>query len=113
MALVRNDSLWIYGYFEETKLPLIHPGDAADIRLMSGGRALHGTVEGIARGITDADNPTNSNDLLADVSPTFNWIRLAQRVPVRVRIDPASVPADTVLAAGMTASVTVHPRRRS
>jgi multidrug resistance efflux pump len=113
MALVRSDSLWIYGYFEETKLPLIHPGDAADIRLMSGGQALRGTVEGIAHGITDADNPTNGNDLLADVSPTFNWIRLAQRVPVRVRIDPASVPADTVLAAGMTASVTVHPRRRS
>jgi multidrug resistance efflux pump len=113
MALVRSDSLWVYGYFEETKLPLIRAGDTADVRLMSGGRALHGTVEGIARGITDADNPTSSGDLLADVSPTFNWIRLAQRVPVRVRIDPASIPKDMVLAAGMTASVTVHPATRS
>jgi multidrug resistance efflux pump len=109
LALVRSDSLWVYGYFEETKLPRIHPGDAAEVRLMSGGRALHGVVEGIARGITDADNPTSSGDLLASVSPTFNWIRLAQRVPVRVRIDPASIPQDMVLAAGMTASVTVHP----
>lgn len=109
MALVRSDSLWVYGYFEETKLPLIHPGDRADVRLMSGGRALHGVVEGIARGITDADNPTSGGDLLADVSPTFNWIRLAQRVPVRVRLDPAGIPTDMVLAAGMTASVTVHP----
>jgi multidrug resistance efflux pump len=109
MALVRSDTMWVYGYFEETKLPHIRPGDRADIRLMSGGHALRGTVEGIARGITDADNPTSSSDLLATVSPTFNWIRLAQRVPVRVRIDPASVPKDTILAAGMTASVTVHP----
>ena len=109
VALVDSDSFYVGGYFEETKLPHIRPGDRADIRLMSGGHALRGTVEGIARGITDADNPTSSSDLLATVSPTFNWIRLAQRVPVRVRIDPASVPKDTILAAGMTASVTVHP----
>ncbi len=95
--------MWIYGYFEETELPRVHVGDRADIRLISGGVLLHGTVEGIA----DSDNPTSAS-LLADVSPTFNWIRLAQRVPVRVRIDPASVPPNTILAAGMTATVTVH-----
>ncbi|MCC8445985.1 HlyD family secretion protein [Xanthomonas translucens] len=98
--------LWIYGYFEETKLPRVHVGDRADIRLMSGGVQLHGKVEGIARGIGDSDNPTSAS-LLADVSPTCNWIRLAQRVPVRVRIDPASVPPNTILGAGMTATVTV------
>ena len=107
LALVRDDAMWIYGYFEETKLPRVHVGDRADIRLMSGGVLLHGKVEGIARGIADSDNPTSAS-LLADVSPTFNWIRLAQRVPVRVRIDPASVPPNTVLAAGMTATVTVR-----
>ncbi|KLD77652.1 HlyD family secretion protein [Xanthomonas hyacinthi] len=107
LALVRDDAMWVYGYFEETKLPRVHVGDRADIRMMSGGVLLRGRVEGIARGIADSDNPTDTT-LLADVSPTFNWIRLAQRVPVRVRIDPASVPKDTILAAGMTATVTVH-----
>ncbi|MBB5943197.1 MULTISPECIES: biotin/lipoyl-binding protein [Xanthomonas] len=110
LALVRDDAMWVYGYFEETKLPRVHVGDRADIRLMSGGLLLHGQVEGIARGIADSDNPTGTS-LLADVSPTFNWIRLAQRVPVRIRIDPASVPQGTLLAAGMTATVSVHPRQ--
>lgn len=109
LALVRDGHMWVYGYFEETKLPHIHVGDRADIHLMSGG-VMRGEVQGIARGITDRDNPTSNGDLLADVSPTFNWVRLAQRVPVRVRIDMASVPRDTPLAAGMTATVTVHPR---
>ncbi|KAB7762755.1 MULTISPECIES: HlyD family secretion protein [unclassified Xanthomonas] len=109
LALVRDDAMWVYGYFEETKLPRVHVGDRADIRLMSGGLMLHGQVEGIARGIADSDNPTGTS-LLANVSPTFNWIRLAQRVPVRIRIDPASVPQGTLLAAGMTATVSVHPR---
>ncbi len=109
LALVRDDAMWVYGYFEETKLPRVHVGDRADIRLMSGGLMLHGQVEGIARGISDSDNPTGSS-LLANVSPTFNWIRLAQRVPVRIRIDPASVPQGALLAAGMTATVSVHPR---
>ncbi|WP_295863181.1 HlyD family secretion protein [uncultured Xanthomonas sp.] len=109
LALVRDDAMWVYGYFEETKLPRVHVGDRADIRLMSGGLMLHGQVEGIARGISDSDNPTGTS-LLANVSPTFNWIRLAQRVPVRIRIDPASVPQGTLLAAGMTATVSVHPR---
>ena len=69
---------------------------------------LKGSVESIARGITDADNPTGS-DLLADVNPTFNWVRLAQRVPVRIRIDTAHLPAGVVLSAGMTATLVVHP----
>ncbi|WP_256056342.1 FUSC family protein [Xanthomonas cerealis] len=110
LALVRDDAMWIYGYFEETKLPRVHVGDRADIRLMSGAVLLHGKVEGIARGIADSDNPTSAS-LLADVSPTFIWIRLAQRVPVRMRIDPASVPPNTILAAGMTATVTVRQGR--
>ena len=71
---------------------------------------LQGTVESIARGITDADNPTGS-DLLANVNPTFNWVRLAQRLPVRVRIDTGHLPEGTVLAAGMTATLIVRPHR--
>jgi multidrug resistance efflux pump len=110
LALIDSHSYWIYGYFEETKLPQVHVGDSVDIRLMSGGVHLHGSVESIARGITDAANPTGS-DLLSDVNPTFNWVRLAQRVPVRVSIDTDHMPAGTVLAAGMTATLIVHPHR--
>jgi multidrug resistance efflux pump len=108
LALIDSHSYWIYGYFEETKLPGLRIGDPVDIRLMAGGLRLKGSVESIARGITDADNPTGS-DMLADVNPTFNWVRLAQRVPVRVHIDAEHLPKGTVLAAGMTATLVVHP----
>ncbi|MEX1828054.1 biotin/lipoyl-binding protein [Luteibacter sp. CQ10] len=108
LALIDSHSYWIYGYFEETKLPGVHVGDPVDIRLLSGGVHLNGTVESIARGITDADNPTGS-DLLASVNPTFNWVRLAQRVPVRVKIDAEHLPKGVVLAAGMTATIVVKP----
>lgn len=108
MALINQHGFWVNGYFEETKLGALRVGDGARIRLMSGGPELRGTVDSIARGISDRDNPTGA-DLLADVNPTYNWVRLAQRVPVRIRIDDASVPEDTVLAAGMTATVRVIP----
>ncbi len=108
LALIDSHSYWIDGYFEETKLPHIRVGSPVDIRLMSGGVHLHGTVESVARGITDAADPTGT-DLLANVNPTFNWVRLAQRVPVRVRIDTDHMPAGTVLVAGMTATLIVHP----
>ncbi|MFP3567679.1 efflux RND transporter periplasmic adaptor subunit [Paraburkholderia sp. SIMBA_030] len=105
LAIVDSHSFWVYGYFEETKLPHVRVGDKAEVRLMSGG-TLQGHVESISRGIYDRDNP-ESRELLADVNPTFNWVRLAQRVPVRVRID--SVPDDVVLAAGITCTVVVKP----
>jgi multidrug resistance efflux pump len=105
MALIDRHGYYVYGYFEETKLPSLHVGDPVDIRLMSGGAHFGGRITGFARGITDRDNPTGS-DLLADVNPTFTWVRLAQRVPVRIAIDEASVPRGVILAAGMTATVT-------
>lgn len=108
LALVDSHSYYIYGYFEETKLPQLHVGDPVDIRLMAGGVHLKGTISGIAHGIADSDNPTGS-DLLADVNPTFSWVRLAQRVPVRIAIDSAALPPDTLIAAGMTATIQVHP----
>ncbi|KRF02064.1 hypothetical protein ASG87_11305 [Frateuria sp. Soil773] len=108
LALIDSHGYYIYGYFEETKLPQLRVGDPVDIRLMAGGVHLKGTISGIARGITDRDNPTGS-DLLADVNPTFNWVRLAQRVPVRIAIDADRLPAGTVLAAGMTATIEVRP----
>lgn len=108
LALIDAHGYYLYGYFEETKLPQLRVGDPVDVRLMAGGVHLKGTITGIAHGITDRDNPAGA-DLLADVNPTFNWVRLAQRVPVRIAIDPASLPQGMVLAAGMTATIEVHP----
>jgi RND family efflux transporter MFP subunit len=105
LAIVDSHSFWVYGYFEETKLPRVRIGDQAEMRLMSGG-VLKGHVQSISRGIYDRDNP-QSRELLADVNPTFNWVRLAQRVPVRIHID--EVPEDVVLAAGTTCTVVVLP----
>jgi RND family efflux transporter MFP subunit len=85
MAVIDQDSFWVYGFFEETKLPHIRVGDKADLQMMSG-EVLKGHVESISRGIYDRDNP-ESRELVADVNPTFNWVRLAQRVPVRIHID--------------------------
>jgi RND family efflux transporter MFP subunit len=106
LAIVDSNSFWVYGYFEETKLPHVMVGNKAEIRLMSGG-VLQGHVESISRGIYDRDNP-QSRDLLADVNPTFNWVRLAQRVPVRIKID--TVPDSQVLTAGTTCSVVIASR---
>jgi multidrug resistance efflux pump len=111
LALIDSQSFWVDGYFEETKLPYLRVGDPVDIRLMSGGAHLRGTVEGVARGIAGAVDPTG-NDLLANINPTFNWVRLAQRVPVRVRIDTGHLPAGTVLVAGQTATLIVRPGGR-
>jgi RND family efflux transporter MFP subunit len=105
MAVVDMNSFWVYGFFEETKLPRVQVGDPAQMQLMSG-QVLTGQVESIARGIYDRDNP-ESRELVADVNPTFNWVRLAQRVPVRIHLDP--VPDDVLLAAGITCTVIVNP----
>jgi RND family efflux transporter MFP subunit len=108
LAIVDSHSFWVYGYFEETKLPHVRIGDKAEMRLMSGG-VLQGHVESISRGIYDRDNP-ESRELLADVNPTFNWVRLAQRVPVRIKID--SVPDGVLLSAGTTCTVVVTPSKK-
>ncbi len=104
LAIVDDHSFWVYGYFEETKLPRVKVGAKASIRLMNGTQ-LTGQVESISRGIYDRDNP-QSRDLVADVNPTFNWVRLAQRVPVRIKLDP--LPKETLLAAGMTCTVVIE-----
>ncbi|WP_191831078.1 HlyD family secretion protein [Pseudomonas fluorescens] len=107
MAVVDKDSFWVYGFFEETKLPHVNVGDQADLQMMSG-EVLKGHVESISRGIYDRDNP-ESRELIADVNPTFNWVRLAQRVPVRIHID--EVPEGFLLAAGTTCTVVVKPAK--
>ncbi|RXE49025.1 efflux RND transporter periplasmic adaptor subunit [Chromohalobacter israelensis] len=104
MALVKADSYYVTGYFEETKMSRIEEGDVARITLMNDDTELRGHVAGIGRGI--ADSNTSPNDqLLPQVEPTFNWVRLAQRIPVRIELD--DVPEGTLLSAGMTATIHV------
>lgn len=103
-ALVDTDSLYVSGYFEENKLERIKIGDPVVIDVMGSKVQLKGKVEGIAGGIEDRER-TDSTSLLANVSPTFNWVRLAQRVPVRVKLE--DIPAGVHLVAGRTVSVSV------
>jgi multidrug resistance efflux pump len=104
MALIDSDSYRVEGYFEETKIGLVRPGEAVEIQLMGGDAALGGHVDSISRGITDRDNAAGP-ELLANVNPTFEWVRLAQRIPVRIAID--RVPPGVTISAGMTATVVV------
>ncbi len=105
IALVDSATLHVDGYFEETKLPRIHPGDPVRIRLMGERAAARGHVESIAGGIADRERSEGSG-LLANVNPTFSWVRLAQRVPVRIAID--DVPMGLRLIPGRTATVAVE-----
>ena len=105
VALVDTDSLRVEGYFEETKLPRIHVGAPVTIRLMGEPVLLKGRVQSIAAAIEDRER-TLSSGLLANINPTFNWVRLAQRVPVRIALE--DVPPDIRLVAGLTATVEIE-----
>ncbi|MBF8178982.1 efflux RND transporter periplasmic adaptor subunit [Herminiimonas contaminans] len=109
LAVIDSNSYYVSGYFEETKLPYLKVNDKVEIRLMSGGATLQGHIESISRGITDREANTG-RELLADINPTFNWVRLAQRVPVRIRID--DLDKDHQLVAGMTCTVIVQPAKK-
>lgn len=106
MALIDSDSFWVHGYFRETQVGDIDPGDRALVTLMSyPNTPLTGTVDSLGWGIAQTDGSTGV-DLLPSVEPTFEWIRLAQRVPVRVHLDP--LPESVQLRVGTTASVLVQ-----
>jgi len=104
MALIDSDSYRVGAYFEETKIPHIRPGASAEIYLMDGSPALQGTVSGISMGITDQDNK-DGPELLSSVNPSFTWVRLAQRIPVRIHI--THVPPGVLISAGMTCTVVI------
>jgi multidrug resistance efflux pump len=108
ISVVNSDSYWVDGYFEETQLHAIHPGDPAMVKLMGYREVLHGHVASIARG-TSLQNVQAGTSGLAAVNPIFTWVRLAQRVPVRIHID--QVPDGVVLVAGETASVQIDGDR--
>lgn len=103
-ALIDRDSFYVSGYFEETKLGRISIGDPVSIHLMGSDADISGRVESIASGIVDRER-SDSTSLLANVNPTFSWVRLAQRIPVRVRLE--DVPPEVKLVAGRTVTVTV------
>ncbi|HWA80087.1 MAG TPA: HlyD family secretion protein [Acetobacteraceae bacterium] len=106
-ALIDSDSFYVDGYFEETRLPHIAVGDPVRVHLLGQSQVIEGHVQSIARGITDREQVSGS-DLLANVNPTFSWVRLAQRIPVRIALD--HVPAGVSLVVGRTATVDVIPR---
>ena len=109
ISLVDADSFWVDGYFEETNLEPIQVGDPASVKLMGYSQIVRGHVGSIARGINVANAAPNGQGL-ANVNPIFTWVRLAQRIPVRIHID--QVPEGVVLAAGMTATVQIDPQPR-
>jgi multidrug resistance efflux pump len=110
ISVVDANSFWVDGYFEETNLAPIRVGDPAQIKLMGHGQIVRGHVDSVARAINVANAQPNSQGV-ANVNPIFTWVRLAQRIPVRIHID--EVPAGVILAAGMTATVEINDRGRS
>ena len=110
LSIVDADSYWIDGYFEETVVKPIKVGDPSRVWLMGSSEVIAGHVDSLARGI-NVSNATPNGAGLADVNPVFTWVRLAQRVPVRIHID--HVPPNVLLAAGMTATVQIDPQARA
>ncbi|HEY0301030.1 MAG TPA: efflux RND transporter periplasmic adaptor subunit [Rhizomicrobium sp.] len=106
LALVNTDTIYVDGYFEETKLPGIAVGDPATVHVMGLDAELRGTVHSISAGIADRERSPSANGL-ANVNPTFSWVRLAQRIPVRIRL--THVPPNVRLIAGRTVTVSIFP----
>jgi multidrug resistance efflux pump len=110
LSVIDADSFWIDGYFEETYLNAIHEGDPAKIKLLGQDQTLRGHVGSVARGI-DVPNAQPDQSGLASVNPIFTWVRLAQRIPVRIQID--ETPDGVRLVAGMTATVQIEATSKS
>ena len=107
-ALLNRQQLYVVGYFEETKLDKIYVGAPATVQLMGDSQKLKGHVQGIASGIEDRER-TSTTGLLANVNPTFSWVRLAQRVPVKIMID--ELPKNQLaFVAGRTATVHIEKK---
>ena len=108
LALVDKNSFWVFGFFRENMLKDIRKGDRAKVTLMAyPERPIDGVVESIGWGIAHSDgNP--GNNLLPKIKPVFQWIRLAQRIPVRVTLE--KLPEGVELRFGLTASVMIMGR---
>jgi multidrug resistance efflux pump len=104
LALIDHDSLRVEGYFQETHLKQVHVGDRAEVLLMGDDRPLYGHVASITSAVNDSDTSVGKN-LLPSINPNFSWVRLAQRVPVRIRLDPQYITDALVI--GRSATVVI------
>lgn len=105
ISVIDADSYWIDGYFEETKMAHVCIGDRAEAQLMGYRDPIVGRIQSVTRGIS-VSNAAPSTQGLPNVNPVYTWVRLAERVPVRIRI--THVPAGVPLVSGMTATVTIR-----
>ena len=105
VSIIDADSYWVDGYFEETKLARLCVGDRAEAKLMGYSAPIIGHIATVTRGIS-VSNAAASTQGLPNVDPVYTWVRLAQRVPVRIAID--NVPAGVPLVSGLTATVTIR-----
>jgi len=111
LALVDSNSFWVFGFFRENMLADVAIGDEAKVTLMAyPDKVLNGSVESIGWGIAHSDGNPGAN-LLPSIKPVFQWIRLAQRIPVRVKLD--TLPEDVELRFGLTASVMVLEKEKN
>jgi multidrug resistance efflux pump len=108
VTLVNADSFWVVAYFDETQLPRIRVGDQVQMVLMAyPDQPMWGHVAGFGHGIS-VENAAPGVQGLPSVNPIFTWVRLAQRIPIRVELD--NVPCPIVLSAGMTATVSIQEK---
>ncbi|API86654.1 HlyD family secretion protein [Francisella uliginis] len=105
MSIVKKNSFYVTGYFEETKLPNIKIGKQAEIQLMSGGEPLYGHVISIGKAIADNNTDVNSQ-LLPKIQQTFDWVRLSKRIPVDISLEV--IPKDINLVSGINATVKIQ-----
>lgn len=105
VSVVDADSFWVDGYFEETKLARLCIGDRAEAKLMGYAKPIRGHLATVTRGISVSDAAPGTQGL-PNVDAVYTWVRLAQRVPVRIAID--DVPPGVPLVSGTTATVTVR-----
>jgi multidrug resistance efflux pump len=110
VSVIDENSYWVDAYFEETKLANVHVGDEVEAVLLGYELPVKGRVESITGGISAA-NAANSTQGLPNVDPIFTWVRLAKRIPVRIKID--QIPPDVPLIAGMTCSVSIVGGRQA
>ena len=105
VSIIDTDSYWVDGYFEETKLARLCVGDRAEAKLLGYPAPITGHIATVTRGVS-VSNAAASTQGLPNVDPVYTWVRLAQRVPVRIAID--NVPPGVPLVSGLTATVTIR-----
>jgi RND family efflux transporter MFP subunit len=105
VSIIDTDSYWVDGYFEETKLARLCVGDRAEAKLLGYPAPIAGHIATVTRGVS-VSNAAASTQGLPNVDPVYTWVRLAQRVPIRIAID--NVPSGVPLVSGLTATVTIR-----